>query len=414
MREGEGGVASRTLGKGGGFYYLPSNTGGGEAATLKVGFKAAGMGIGKNQTTFPEHPTTAADGNWQTGPGYAGYLGMDPFPGGMRFYNGRFIPIGSPIYGMSQYDTGAGSSNLSTKHMSGRMLSGTFKVNKKNPSISWWFEEGGQENLFWASESMAGDVSASLKVFMNNIYQEDNLHIITFNEAKQTDKGFKQAYSWFKRDETKTTPGGDGVPAFAGHINYIDPVPGNNTVPWEALANDRNGKTEGTVYLTNPYANANTGDDSKSYLLFQPYVKPFTTFGSAMFSDYKQVGLRGAHNIPDHNVSFPGGNYNYSSEAVEGTLKIAEVENGDPTYQWDETTDGVKPMQIESGSGPVAGIRMGNINAPRFMNGSPVLGFGDAQGVYEAVDESSNIPPGKMLGSISVWTNYWYGFNWTS
>ncbi len=414
MREGEGGVSSRAEGKGGGFYYLPSDTGGGEATTLNVGFKSAGMGIGKNQTTFPEHPTTAVDGNWQTGPGYSGYLGMDPFPGGIRFYNSKFIPIGSPIYGMSQYNNGASSGNLSTRHMSGRMLSGTFKINKKNPSISWWFEEGGQENLFWASESMAGDVSASLKIFMNNIYQEDDLHIITFNEAKQTDKGFKQAYSWFNKDETKTTPGGDGVPAFPGHINYIDPVSANNTVAWEALANDRNGKAEGTIYLTNPYGNANTGDDSKSYLVFQPYVKPFTTFGSALFSNYKKVGLRGAHNIPDHNLSFTGGNYNYSSEAVEGTLKIAEVENGDPTYQWDEATDGVKPTQIESGSGPVAGIRMSNINSPRFMNGRPYLGFGDAQGKYEAVDESSNIPPGKMLESISVWTNYWYGFNWTS
>jgi len=416
MREGEGGVASRTLGKGGGFYYLPSNTGGGEAATLRVGFKSAGMGIGKNQTTFPEHPTTAVDGNWQTGPGYAGYLGMDPFPGGIRYYNGKFIPIGSPIHGMSQYNNGGG---LSTRHMSGRMLSGTFKVNKKNPSISWWFEEGGQENLFWASESMAGDVSASLKIFMNNIYQEDDLHIITFNEAKQTDKGFKQAYSWFKRDETKTTPGHDGVPAFAGHVNYEDPTSANNTVPWEARANDRNGYAEGTVYLTNPYGNANTGDDSKSYLVFQPYVKPFTTFGSALFSDYKQVGLRGAHNIPDHNLSFTGGNYNYSSEAVEGTLKIAEIEvNSGITppedYIWDETVDGVRPMEIESGSGPVAGIRMSNINAPRFMNGRPYLGFGDAQDRAEAIDLSPNIAPGTMFGSVSVWTNYWYGFNWTS
>jgi hypothetical protein len=104
LREDEGAVlGGRTEGKGGGFYYLPSNDGGGDAASLNVGFKAAGMGIGKNQTTFPEHPSTQIEGNWQSGPGYSNYLGMDPFPGGMRYYNSKFIPIGSPIYGMSQY-----------------------------------------------------------------------------------------------------------------------------------------------------------------------------------------------------------------------------------------------------------------------------------------------------------------------
>ena len=57
---------------------------------------------------------------------------------------------------------------------------------------------------------------------------------------------------------------------------------------------------------------------------------------------------------------------------------------------------------------------MGNINAPRFMNGRPYLGFGDAKGSYISTGSSANIPIGRMLESVSVWTNYWYGFNWTS
>ena len=57
---------------------------------------------------------------------------------------------------------------------------------------------------------------------------------------------------------------------------------------------------------------------------------------------------------------------------------------------------------------------MGNINAPRFMNGRPYLGFGDGGSRYEADTVSSNIPAGQIIETISVWTNYWYGFNWTS
>ena len=406
MREDQAAVASRTTGKGGGFYYLPSNTGGGEGSTLNVGFKTAGMGIGKNQTTFPEHPTTAADGNWQTGPGYSSYLGMDPFPGGLRYYNGKFKPIDFPIHGMSQYYDSGG--NLSSRHMSGRMISGTFKVNKKNPSISWWFEEGGQENLFWASGSEAGDTTASLKTFMQQTYDMDDLHIITFNEAKQTDKGFKQAYSWHTKDPIKLTPGGDGVPAFEGTIDYVDSNPLLNTVPYLPPG----GVSPDDVFLTNPYGNANPGDDSPNHLVFQPYVKPFTTFGSCLFSDYKKVGLKGAHSIPDHNIGFSV--YDYSSEATAGTKEIAEVENGNLSYVWDIAVDGVKPKQIISGSGPVGGISLYGINAPRFMNGSPYLGIGDAYNYYDAATKSANIAPGGIYESISVWTNYWYGFNWTS
>ena len=459
MREGLYGVNDRTTGKGGGFYYIPSNNGGGEASTLMGGFKAAGMGMGENQTTFPEHPSPIGAGNFQTGPGYAQYLGMDPFPGGMRFYNSTFIPIGRPIYGMSQFDNGNSSKNLSSTHMSGRMLSGTFTINKQNPSTRWWFEQGGQSNIFWASESMAGDTTASMKTFLNECYEREDLHILTFNEAKEADQNFTATFDWFKKSQHKTTPGEDGVPSFPGDINFIDTVtpanntvaytavagdqygkspgdinyidstPENNTVSYTALANDLNGKALNEVYLTNPYGNAdvyatnpygnaNPGDDSYSYLLFEPFLKPFTTFGSCLFSDYKKVGLKGAHSRPDHNIAV--NSYNYSQEAVFNSTVIAATESISG-QKWDVDTYGPRPSpEITSGSGPVGRIEMWGINAPRFLNGSPFLAFGDAVDHKDAptgIAGNSNgldAPnPDRLYGRVSVWTNYWYGFNWT-
>ena len=458
MREGNYGVNDRTTGKGGGFYYIPSDNGGGEASTLRGGFKAAGMGMGENQTTYPEHPEVIAGANFQTGPGYAQYLGMDPFPGGMRYYNSTFTPISRPLYGMSQFED---AGLFSTTHMSGRMLSGTFKINKQNPTTRWWFDQGGQSNIFWASESMAGDTTASMKIFLDECYKRDDLHILTFNEAKEADTNFTATFDWFKKSPHKTTPGGDAIPSFPGYINfidqvtpannttayqaiagdingmspgdinYIDPTPENNTVSYTALANDLNGKAlnevyltnpygNADIYLTNPYGNANPGDDSYNYLLFEPFIKPFTTFGSCLFSDYKKVGLKGAHSRPDHNIGF--NSYNYSQEAVFNSATIAATESISG-LKWDVDTYGPRPSpEITSGSGPTGRIELWGINAPRFLNGTPTLEFGDAQDSYDApsgIAGSSNglsgdpLKPDRLYGRVTVWTNYWYGFNWT-
>ena len=64
------------------------------------------MDFGRGELDFPKHQTEVAPGNWKTGPGVGSYFGIDPLPGGMRYYTFRFHPVHRPIYGMS-----AGASN---------------------------------------------------------------------------------------------------------------------------------------------------------------------------------------------------------------------------------------------------------------------------------------------------------------
>ena len=83
------------------------------------------MQFGLGELEFPKFQTAVAPGNWDSGPGTSNFFGIDPLPGGMRYYTFKFFPINNPIYGMNADD--------SLKSQRGRMLSGTFEINEKNP-----------------------------------------------------------------------------------------------------------------------------------------------------------------------------------------------------------------------------------------------------------------------------------------
>ena len=299
---------------GGGFYYLPSNNGGGDGAFLWGSFKSAGMGFGSEMEDFPKHPSPSSAGSFIVGPGYGSFMGTDPFPSGMRYYASQFNPVGSPLDKMNQYRIGG-----STK-LSGRILSGTFKVNKKNSSTNWWFEQGGVKNILWASESLSGDTSASLKTFMDDCYKQDSLHIITYNEAKETDKTFGTGFERFDHS-FRLTPGNNAIPGYPGTpaANYLDAVPGD--------------------------------DINKNYSFYRKFTRPLVTFGSTLFSDYTKVGVPGAHTTSSHNLYIK--DYDYSPEAIANN-------------------------NIKKDPGPVGGITMYGINPPRFLNGVPFVNCSDA------------------------------------
>ena len=334
---------------GGGFYYLASDKGGGDGAMLYGSFKSAGMGFGSEMADFPKHPTPSSAGSFIVGPGYGSFMGTDPFPSGMRYYESQFQPIGEPLSKMNQYRTNGGGGG--DVPLSGRVLSGTFEINKSNPSINWWFEQGGQKDIYWVSESRAGDVSASLKTFMDDCYKQDALHIITYNKAKNTDKTFGNGFERFDHS-FRLTPGNNAIPGYSGTAaaNYLDAVPGD--------------------------------DVNSAYSFYRKFTRPLVTFGSTLFSDYTKVGVLGAHTTSSHNLYIR--DYDYSPEAIQnGTIK--------------------------TGPGPVGGITMYGINPPRFLNGVPYVHCSDMDGYYQDANNSN----ANVFNSISAYTGYMYANNWT-
>ena len=327
---------------GGGFYYLASDNGAGDGCILYGSFKSAGMGFGSEMEDFPKHPTPADAGSFIVGPGYGSFMGTDPFPSGMRFYASRFEPAGRPLDKMNQY-----RSNL--HKFSGRVLSGTFKVNKSNPSNNWWYEQGGQSDIYWVSESMAGDITASLKIFMDECYKQDALHIITYNEAKNTDKTFGTGFERYNHP-FRLTPGDNAIPGYPGTAaaNYLDAVPGD--------------------------------DVNYKYSFYRKFVRPIVTFGSSLFSDYTKVGVPGAHATASHNLKLV--DYDYSPEAIANN-------------------------EVKKGPGPMGGISMYGINPPRFLNGTPYVYVSDSDGTY---NDAAGKP---IHSAVSAYTAYMYGNNWT-
>ena len=359
----------------GGYYYMSSNNGGGEGALLTGGFKTAGMQFGLGELDFPQYQQSVAPGNWDTGPGTSNFFGMDPLPGGMRYYTFKFFPVHRPVTGMS--------ANNSSVAYNGRVLSGTFEINEKNTSTDWWFRQGGKKEILWVSESCAGDVSQSMKVFMDDVYKRKNeLYILTFNESKFVDKSFNQSFLRQNHDYLKRTtsdiPGYPGNPA----LNFADATFGED-------------------------------DNTGSYSYYTNFVRPLNTFGSVLYNDDpSQVGVKNAHNL------IKGGapkvsRHDYSAEAIAWTTANTGSNSGLP--QNDPNHFGVK-----SGKGPMGGMWFGGINAPRFMNGGLFVETGDPDGTQFINDSGGTQSSGSMVNgtwvydSVSVWTGYQYGNNWTS
>ena len=368
-----------------GFFYLHSNNGGGEAALLTGGFKSAGMQFGLGELEFPKFQTAVAPGNWDSGPGTSNFFGIDPLPGGMRYYTFKFFPINNPIYGMNADD--------SLKSQRGRMLSGTFEINEKNPSTDWWFRQGGQKEILWVSESVSGDVSASMKIFMDECYkQTDDLYIITFNEAKNVDQSFNQSFQRKNHPFLKRRT--DNVQGYPGDPNYIDPATGN----------------------LDPFGDANIGEPSNtgSYSFYKTYSRPLNTFGSVIFNTdaSTNVGVRNAHNsLEKRDASLRlNQKYDYSATAISWSLANpnSTLSKRDPNY-----------FGIQNGTGPMGGMHFGGINAPRFTNGGPFIEVGDIDGRNFVDDGGGTQKDGALVGgswmydSVSVWTAYQYGNNWT-
>ena len=366
----------------GGYYYLHSNNGGGEGAILSGGFKRAGMDMGKGELEFPKYQTTTAPGNWKTGPGTSNFFGIDPLPGGMRYYTFRFHPVHRPVYGMS--------ANSHWSNFAGRVLSGTFEINEKNPSTDWWFSKGGEKDIKWVSESCAGDITSSMKMFMDDCHKQDELYIITFNESKFVDKSFNQSFQRedhpYKKRTTTEIPGYPGDP----NLDYTD---------------------------------ATMGDASnvRPYSYYVNFVRPINTFGSMLYSNKPEsVGVKNAHNLlagMGDAAEIGMGWYDYSETAVSWSAAnpIDPATGG----TWNRNNPDYKG--IMSGYGPMGGMYAYGINAPRFLNGSPFIEPGDASGISFVDDGNgtSNDPNGTggtdgswIYNSTSVWTAYMYGNNY--
>ena len=241
----------------------------------------------------------------------------------MRYYTFKFLPVHRPVGGMS-----ADSSN--TK-MLGRVLSGTFEINDKNPSADWWFSKGGEKDIKWVSESCAGDVTSSMKIFMDECHKQDDLYILTLNEAKFVDKSFNQS---FHREDHPYLERRDGnVPGYPGtpSLNYVD---------------------------------ATSGDPSNvgSYSYYLNYVRPLVTFGSMMYSNTpEKVGVRNAHNLlagMGDAAEIGMGWYDYSEPAVQWS--IDNPINPDTNVSWSkQDTNRPDYHGIMSGYGPIGGLYAG-------------------------------------------------------
>lgn len=369
----------------GGYFYLASDNGGGEGGFFYGGFKRAGMDFGRNELDFPKHQEKNFQGSFNAGPGLSNFFGLDPLPGGMRYYRFRFWPVHRPVGGMS-----ADSSN--TK-MLGRVLSGTFTINDKNPSADWWFSKGGERDIKWVSESCAGDVTSSMKMFMDECHKQDDLYILTFNEAKNVDKSFNQG---FHREDHPYLERRDGnVPGYPGtpSLNYTDATLGDP---------------------------ANVG----SYSYYINYVRPLNTFGSMLYSNTpEKVGIKNAHNLlagMGDAAEIGMGWYDYSEPAVSWSL--ANPINPDTGNAWTKNdTNRPDYHGIMSGYGPMGGLYASGINAPRFLNGSPFVEVGDTDGEQFINDgnggQSDPNGTGGTNGSwvyntAAVWTAYMYGNNY--
>ena len=74
-------------------------------------------------------------------------------------------------------------------------ISGSFTINDKNPSVNWWFMEGGQTNITKISASQAAR-SGSIKYFLESVYNRPSpeLYVKVFNKAKDVDTTFRNAF----------------------------------------------------------------------------------------------------------------------------------------------------------------------------------------------------------------------------
>ena len=357
-----------------GYYLLSGPNGGGDAASIKGGFKTAGMQMGLGELDYPKFQQSVASGNWDTGPGNSNFFGQDPIPGGIRYYNFHFEPFGRPLFGMNATNTNG------PQEYTGRIIAGTFEINDQNPATDWWFQQGGKKEILWVSESAAGDVSQSAKIFMNDCYHKaDDLHVITFNEAKHVDKTFTLSFQR-TTDPNKKGRKGD-VPGYPGDpsLNYTDATLGSPS-------------------------------NHSNYSYYQAYARPLNTFGSMLFSDPKFVGVKGAHQDIQGQATLGFYKYDFSAEAVAWSTAntgSTPLEEGDDGYEG-----------IRKGTGPMGGIWGGGINAPRFLNGKPYIQTGDAQGGPALDDGNGSYTGGSYVNatttfeSVSVWTGYWYGMNW--
>ena len=386
---------------GGGYFYLHSDNGGGEGGYFSGGFKSAGMDFGRGELDFPKYQTEVAPGNWKTGPGVGSYFGIDPLPGGMRYYTFRFHPVHRPLYGMS---AGASSAHTAqpegysfSTNFSGRVLAGTFEVNDKNPSTDWWFSKGGEKAIRWVSESKAADVTSSLKIFMDECHKQEELYILTFNEAKFVDKSFNQGFTRedhpYKKRTTTDIPGYPGDPA----LGYSDAYAGED-------------------------------DNVSPYSYYVNYTRPLNTFGSMLYSNRPEaVGVKNAHNLlagMGDGAEIGMGWYDYSEEALNWSAISGSQINPDTGNTWSVHDKGYKGKY--TGYGPMGGIYAGGINAPRFLNGTPFVEVGDVDGIdyirdglgssneRDPNDSSIILNPDVTIirSSVSVWTAYMYGNNY--
>ena len=375
----------------GGYYYLASDTGAGEGSFLYGTFKRAGSDFGREEKNFPKYQEMVAPGNFKSGPGTGNFFGLDPLPGGMRYYEFKFYPIYRPVAGMSA----DGSDNRTA----GRIVAGTFEINDKNPSADWWFSKGGHKEILWVSESCAGDVTASMKMFMDECHKQDDLYIVTFNEAKDVDKSFNQSFQ--REDHPYLSRSLGNVPGYGGtpSLDYADATNGDG----------------------------NEGDNTAPYSYYINYTRPLNTFGSMLYSNRPEaVGVKNAHNLlagMGDAAEIGMGWYDYSEEALEWSATVGQTTNSETGEIWSVNDKGYKGKYV--GFGPMGGIHAGGINAPRFMNGTPFIQLGDADGRGFKNDGAgsqndisiTNGGTGGTNGTIyyntvSVWTGYMYGNNW--
>lgn len=377
----------------GGYYYLASNTGAGEGGFYYGTFKRAGADLGREEALFPRYQEMVAQGNWKTGPGTSNFFGLDPLPGGMRYYEFKFYPVYRPVARMS--------ANSNNYNYAGRIVAGTFEVNDKNPSTDWWFSKGGHKEILWVSESCAGDVTASMKIFMDECHKQDDLYILTLNEAKNVDKSFNQSFTREDHPYKKRTPG--NVPGYPGtpSLGYVDATNGDDSSIDQYTGN---------------------GDNTLPYSYYINYVRPLNTFGSMLYSNRPEaVGVRNAHNLLaglGDAAEIGMGWYDYSQRALNWSATIGAIDNPDTEQPWSVRDKGYAGKY--TGYGPVGGIHSSGINAPRFLNGTPFIQYGDTDGLDYKDDgngSQTNSDTGATNGSYyydstSVWTGYMYGNNW--
>ena len=388
---------------GGGYSYMASDTGAGEGGFFYGTFKRAGADVGREEKNFPKYQEMVAQGNWKTGPGTSDFFGQDPIPGGMRYYQFKFYPVWRPAPLMSPPQSAAGNTAgeyySSNHNYSGRVMSGTFKINDKNPSTDWWFSKGGEKDIKWVSESKAADVTSSMKIFMDECHKQDDLYIITFNGAKNVDKSFNQSFQRENHPYKMRTLGN---------------VPGYPGTPSSGYADATNGDDSSIDQYTG------RGDNTSPYSYYLNYVRPLNTFGSMLYSNRPEaVGVKNAHNLlagMGDSAEIGMGWYDYSQRALNWSATSGSLPNPDTGEPWKTRDRGYKGKY--TGYGPIGGMHSYGINAPRFLDGSPFIQTGDADGYDYEDDGNGSQNSGSLTNgsfyydSVSVWTGYMYGNNW--